>query len=488
MSEVIAPENTVQTIDMAFEMLELRKNTNAPTELARFAHASVTTTCTEIPSRQLDLIETDSELMLWGTLSPEAWTQQAEWADANGAAAIEEITVPDKRGGDLSVWPARLPKAKRLQGAGVYVDFLYDEETRGYDGMFRVVVEKTGVSNSDEQKQLLETGFSIAARGKIFDPYTAADSELALKEATYREHYKIEPDKPLGDEQKLAVDRLQVETTATGRRHVVDPAKYVDERVVGVRHQFIRSDNIIGMLLDGELLSADERIMTGAFQSGRSTAADIRAGGSGSVYGYIQLESYSQASTAAPSVVFKKDVLNRLDVRAYADDAYGSRETEEPTEIDTYFHRPPIQKTVIRMENYDDRVHPDMYADQSSPVRELCFETSIGSEDIDKIIVPSEPTSWFEDTNWGRVLAAYSRNPSQLITTLQATTEANGVSAGIRFLTKDIGMPQEQAEYYLSGVGLTQMRDRLVKKLSVLGVTEVAGRPIEDVIVETPVA
>jgi len=484
MHETATKEHTIQTIDRAFEMLDLRRSIHAPSELARFPHAPIGTTCQEIPSRELDLVETDSELTLWGTLNPDAWAQRTDWADANGAVAIDQISVSDKRGGELSVWPAKLPKAKRLQGQGMYVDFLYDEEARGYDGMFRVVVQKGATSTAEEQKQLLETGFGIATGEMIFNQNKVVDSDATLKQAMYREHYKVGVDDPLSDEQKVAVARLRVEMTTNGRQHVIDPAKHIDGRIVGVRHQVKRADNIVGMLLDRELLSANQRIVTGAFQTGRSTAPDIGAGGSDSVYTYPQLEGYSEASTVMPSVLFKRRVLERLDVRGYAKDAYGSRESETPSIIDKLFQRPPIKKDVVEVHHYDDRVQPDLYADQDKVVSELCFETSMDTEDIDKIVMPNEPTSWFLDTNWDRVLAPYANNTRQLVNTLQATTEADGATAGIRFLTKDLGMPQEQAAYYLLGVGEPSMRERLLKKLSILGVTQISDRSTEDVIVD----
>jgi len=486
MPEVIAPEKTIQTIDVAFDVLKSPSAINAPTELARFSHAPVATTCLDIPSRELDLVDTGDNLILWGTLSPQAWLSRSDHAVSKGATEVTSVAIPDKRGGTMHLHTGRLPKAKRLQGTGVYVDFLYDETYRGYDGMFRIVVPKQADADLESQKQLLAAGFESAVGGAIYDPSKVLESGAAFREAMYREHNKI--DGQLTPDQEGIISRLEITTTRAGRRRIVDYDRNLDDRMVGLRHEFKRSDNVIGMLVDGELLSASQRMITGSLQAGRSTGADILYGGSDSVYTYIQQGDCLERPTDKPIVLFKSEVLRRLDIRGYENDAYGSREREKPNELDIRFNRPSVKDIDYRgTASYERRVHPDDYADKLMWQHELCVETSVDVEDIDKIIVPGEQTDYFADTNWHAALAPYTEFTDMSVRTLRNVVVEEGVLAGIGFLTKHLGMPQEQAEYYLSGVGLTQMRDRLLKKLSILGVTEIAGRPVHDVITQAPV-
>lgn len=485
MHETTALKEQIQTLEMAFESIERQKDlAGRPTELTRFAYAPLTTTCAAIPKREVELVETDDSLVIWGTMTPDAWLQRADWAVSNGAVAIDQVALQNVGGGTIMLPGGRPPKAKRLQGPGVFVDYLYHETYRGYDGMFRVVVQKNSGATQQDRKQLLETGFGVACGDAIFSPYNVEESNTTYKHSAYGTHYKIGAE--LNPTQEAAADALEVIITNKGRKHLVDRTKPIDERIEGVRHEFLRADSVIGMLLDGELLSTAQRIITGSFYAGRSSGADILNGGSDSVYNYLQVKGYPESLIKRPTVLFSPTVLQRVDIRGYDNDAYGSRERENPDALDVRFGRTPPDKTDTSSlaVSYEKRVHPEEFVEKLRGVHELCAETSIGTEYIDKIIVPSDPTDWFDDTRWGVVLAGYAANTHQVADTLRSVVANDGKAAGIQFLAKGLGMPQGQAEYYLSGVDYPSMKDRLIKKLSILNVADSNGRKIEDVIVE----
>lgn len=468
----------------AWSGLEGYKARLVPIELAKFPHVTVETTCMDIPTRQVQLIETDKELILWGTLGPDAWLRQADWADETGAEAITELQIGSIGGGTAYFHTGRPPKAKRKQYLGAHIDFLYHEEYKGYDGMFQVVLEKPIGADSQMQQAWLTEGFKIATGSDLFDAENQEESEAAYKETQYREYYKVEGD--LTEEQKTEVGRLTIEITPNGRRHVIDPHMPVDARIAGVRHELFTADSVIGMVLDGELLPVDQRIFTGNFYGGRSSGSDLMDGGSDVVYSYLQRNGSGVGYVRrVPTVFFKKHILQRLDVRAFNNDGYGTRRRENLDKLDSRFGRTPVDTLDGLRESYETRVHPQEYADTLAGKHELCFETSMDSQEVDKIVCPSEPTDGFDDTYWGVVLAPYTRNTGQLTSQVKDIVRDKGEKSGEDFLVF-MGMAQSQAEYYLSGITSESMRERLLSKLTILGITQIGGRAIKDVIVEAP--
>lgn len=481
MYETILAKNTIHTIDMAFDAMERQHAAGVPPELSRFPHAPVTTTCKDIPNRQVDYVDTGDAIVLWGKLSPEAWVRQVDLAETNGGSTIEQVALPDNHGGTIPFSSGRPPRAKRLDGPGIHVDYIYHEEYRGYDGMFRVVVDKNNQSEAD-LKQLLETGFNIATGEAVYNPSAAEESERDYTRKAYAEQCKI------GDitttQPEEATSQLAIEMTANGRTHPVDLGRKIDDEIEGLRHEFHGPDDIIGMLLDGELLSAEQRMITGSLQMGRSTGLDILYGGSDSVYTYIQHRNVPQYYRR-PVAIFNSRILQRLDLRGYDEDAYGSRERQKPNPVDVWLDRPVMTEDHAKLVmSYERRLDPQEYTGKLGYIRELCVETSIGTEDLKEIVVPGGQTNWFHDTKWATVLCAYSSSPAEIATVLYEIADTQGSVAGADYLTEVLGMPREQAEYYLSGVGLPSLRDRLLRKCSILGITEVAGRALKDVIIE----
>lgn len=441
---------------------------------------TVTVENANIQSNEVDIINADT-YKVFAKLTPEKWATLFETFQHEGA--VDEPYIWQVKNGDPDgafIGQQTKTKARRLHTDWCDAFLIYADNALSYDGLMEIRVPKTSTEND---ARTIETAMH----------QMTANRYASSAEQTIREYYNL----PIGPFKKEDIEQQELLTYRQVSPHHVSPVieglheHYRNDRTneqLTARHEVTRLEDTVDMITSGAVSSVLERLKRGGGSiTGRSSAGDVYYGGADSVFGYL---GAARKSVTIPTFQTKPEILDRLDVRVYATDAYGSQERTVPTEIDTLLGRKHGNSYVT----YDDRVRPVDYGSVRG-VHEICFEKEIGIRECDELLVPqADERSSFNDFRWLDVLPDYpvetwhmnkygqSKKGKVISTIERAWGDPDEVKAVLNQLAPNLG--EEKIEYLVTGMN-DSPRDRVIARLHKKGVTTINGRPVEEFVVES---
>ena len=439
---------------------------------------TVTVENAHIQSNEIDIINADT-YKVFAKLTPEKWTalyETFQHEGANDESYIWQLKNGNENG--ASIGEQTHTKARRLHTDWCDAFLIYAENARSYDGLLEIRVPKT---TADNDARTIETAIH----------QMTASRHVSSSEQTMRTYYNL-PIGPFNKQDVEVQDLLEYQQTSPHHASPVIEGLHdryrsdrTDEQLIA-RHEVNKLEDTIDMITSGAVTSVLERLKRGGGEvTGRSSMADIMYGGADSVFAYI---GTGKAATSMPSFYTRPEVFDRLDVRVYDTDAYGSQERIAPTAIDTLFGRKQGGSYI----NYEDRVRPTDYGSVHG-VHEICFEKEIGISECDVLMVPQQTDrSSFHDFRWSDVLPDYAVEPWHMSTYGQskkgriismverAWGDPDEVKTALTQLAPELS--EEKIDYLITGMNASP-RERVIARLRKKGVTMVNGKPVEDFVV-----
>lgn len=431
-----------------------------------------------IQSNEVDIINADT-YKVFAKLTPEKWATLFELFQGEGAVD-ESYKWQQKLGGPDGAFIGQQTKTKsrRLHTDWCDVFLIYADNALSYDGLLEIRVPKTSAEND---ARTIETAIHQMTASRY-----AATAEQAM-----RDYYNL----PIGPLSKQDLEREELVSRRQTSPHHMSPvidglheqyhSDSSGEQLIA-RHEVTRLEDTIDIITSGAAVSMLERLKRGGGGiAGRSSAADVLYGGADAVFAYM-----GTANKPAYQAAFqtKPEIFDRLDVRVYDTDAYGSRERTIPSSIDTLLDR----KSGGSYVTYDDRVRPADYGSVRG-VHEVCFEKEIGIGECDLLLMPEgSDKSSFHDFRWSNILPDYpveswhmntygqSKKGKVISIIEQVWGDPEEVKATLGRLAPD--MSEEQIDYLVTGMNASP-RDRIIARLHKKGVTMVNGRPVEEFVV-----
>lgn len=439
---------------------------------------TVTVENAHIQSNEVDIVNADN-YKVFAKLTPEKWAALFETFQREGAVD-ESYTWQLKNDDSDGAYIGRQTKAKarRLHTDWCDAFLIYADTALSYDGLVEIRVPKT---SAEDDARTIET----AMHQMIASRYVSSP------EQTMREYYNL----PIGPLSKQDSERQELVSRRQTSPHHTSPvidglheqyrSDWTGEQLIA-RHEVIRLEDTIDMITSGAVSSVLERLKRGGGDIiGRSSAGDVYYGGADSVFAYI---GTGARPVTAPAFQTKPTIFDRLDVRVYDTDAYGSQERIIPTKIDTLLERKQGGSYVT----YENRVRPADYGSVRG-VHEICFEKEIGISECDMLLVPEHSDrSSFEDFRWDDVLPdyleeswhmnAYGQSKKRKVKSLveEVWGDPDEVKEILSRLVPELG--EEKTEYLVTGMNASP-RDRVIARLHKKGVTMINGKPVEAFVV-----
>ena len=372
-------------------------------------------------------------------------------------------------------------------------ELIHSERSFSVQGLVEVRIPCDDKTTEEIADTVTQTMVELTGQS-LWDACITDESFGAWKTNTYRTYHKL-GEGPLSPAQQDAANKLEITRTARDHIALTSPGQhdglelgYKPGQNLRLRHEVKRVDDAIDAIVSGGLLSAMQRLETGSTKYGRSSAADIMTGGGDVVYAHAMAENETRevyTHDRTPNLVLKQSVLDRLDVRAYNTDAYGSKETTTHNVV-----QQAIGAQALRFigTGYSDRLEPTQFSDMRG-VHEVCIAGGVGTDELDSLVIfDDESVTSFDDTDWAAVLNQHidydhplgaGTSMDRLKSQIQAAwTEPSAAKAAL----ETIGINAERIEQITAGMNLPP-RERIIAKLKQRGVHEVGGKSVEEFVV-----
>ncbi len=364
---------------------------------------------------------------------------------------------------------------------GMPVSFIYSEYAETLDGLVTFSLPE-GLDQQTSANQLDTVLTKLTGQG-LWDESLVEQSMIGWKIDAYRNFHKL-PEGPLTIEQQQAAVKLEIHPSAKGRISLISPgqheqytSRYTGE-VIRPFHQVARLENAINIISDGSIDSTLARLERGYHKGGRSSHTDMMTGGGDVVF------TYASTRPSGISFSFCPEVLDRIDVRAYNEDAYGSMQLRGTQRVvDRAIERP--RRNVVT--DYSERLQPDEFS-QLGGVHELCFEGGLSLTDCEALQIVDGGESSFYDYRWEiefmPFVPEHVRYKGNAVSEMASRLkELWGDEKNSRDLLTSYGLPEQRVVYLTAGMNLP-LRQRIIAKLQILGINDISGRSLDDFIIE----
>lgn len=440
---------------------------------------------------EVDIVDADTsenpEYRVFLRLSPERWTKLYEDLGERPDVVDEDYGWAQKSTGEPAWLQNKSPSARTVLDVqtGATLSLLSSSQALAYDGLVEITVPKSG--DTGREAAQIDTALEFVMGGQPTEEYGAA----------WLRAYDKLPFGPLTAQQSEELAKL-VEARQVSPHHIapVMPGMhraYVHERTgeqLTARHEIAYLSDAIDIIANGGITPTLERLKRGEGNvTGRSSYSDINFGGADSVFAYF-MGSNTEQRGGGSYFRFKPDILDRLDVRAYEDDAYGSRERDYGNDIDHALGRVVLGSKLGVNPGYDDRAEPKDFGSVGG-VHEVCFEKEVGINECEYLVLQDTDQSSYDDIRWDSVLPAIEYKDWHLQAYGQSLKleikarikEAWGDEAAVRTVLNEWvpAMRPEAVDYAVVGMKLP-LKERMLARLAHRGISEINGRPAEEFI------
>jgi hypothetical protein len=498
----ISPETqtAASTIEQGFDRLQEIKGTD---ELSESWNSS--TFLVENPAvvnHEVDMIDAtasqDPCYKVFFKLNESAWTAAYKKSGDQPKVADAAYDWQTKAGGPA--FAGQITDARIISGGDSQIFLIHSKKGyRAFDGLVEVRIPVSG-KVPDAEKADVNMAVQQALVELTGNGATAEQASLQHQEKVFRDYFKL-PQGPLSAEDHKVMDYVDLEQVSAN--HVAPLLKGLHNKIhlshspdddVMPMHEFVNLEDAVDAVASGGLYSSLERAKRGMVGNhGRSVAADLLGGGADSVFTYAESATKVKHSLFRTNgrFVMRPESLDRLDTRAYVDDAYGSRLEDSLSVIDAVLDREAGLKRSSQI-GYDDRIKLEELATVPK-VSEICFEKSVGLEEMQQLLLPEEDKGSYNDFRWSdklyQLIDKGSINQGTNIRELEDKISAAwGVESNTVAVLEGIGMSQKEAQYLCIGMNLPIV-ERVVARLQARGINEVNGHPVEEFVGQlTPLA
>lgn len=401
----------------------------------------------------------------------------------------------ETKGAQHNAWVAGTGKmAARRTKVGSADVALVHSNYLSTDGLVEVAIPYGADGSSTGAAAEIDKVLTALTGEKLWEDSKAKDSFLEWKMNKYRDYFKL-GEGPLAPGQMEEAAALHIEQPAPD--HIALKAPGLHDRFsfdyewakgdkIVPKHVVKGVDEALSVIAQGELIGAERRLERGMQYTGQSMSADMLYGGGDVVYTYARAASEARKTAgSAISFVMKPEILDRIDVRAYDTDAYGSKENKVQSRLDTVLDR---EKGAV-FYGYEDRLAPDEFG-KLGQVSELDFEGSISLAECDVLLLDARADKGsFTDTNWYNALLPFVESG---LSDTARTTRILGWEKDIQAswgtpesaapVLKTIGFSDEKISQLTTGMNLP-LKERIIAKLQARGINEINGKPVEDFVV-----